>query len=66
MELVAAATGGVLTDGSHLEPLERHLRTLEHRNVPADRHPTRSAWWGLAFAAALCGEWALRRRGGAR
>ena len=66
MELVAAATGGVVTDQFHLEPLERHLRSLGRRDAPADRHPTRSAWWGLAFAAALCGEWALRRRGGAR
>ncbi len=66
MALVAAATGGVVTDGSHLEPLERHLRSLGHREVPADRHPTRSVWWGFAFAAALCGEWALRRRGGSR
>ena len=66
LERVAKATGGVVTDGSTLEPLERHLRGLARRDVPANRHPTRSVWWGLAFAAALCGEWALRRRGGAR
>ena len=66
MDLVAAATGGVVTDGSNLAPLERHLRGLGRRDVPVDRHPTRSVWWGVVFAAALCGEWALRRRGGAR
>jgi len=64
--LVAAATGGIVTDGAHLEPLERHLRGLERGEVSADRHPARSAWWVFAFAAALCGEWALRRRGGLR
>ena len=66
MTLVAAATGGIVTDGARLEPLERHLRALNRRDVPADRHPARSAWWVFAFAAALCGEWALRRRGGLR
>jgi len=66
MDLVAAVTGGVVTDSSNLAPLESHLRRLGRRDVPAERHPTRSVWWGVAFAAALCGEWALRRRGGAR
>jgi len=66
MDLVATATGGVVTDALNLDPLERHLRGLGGRDVQADRRPTRSVWWGLAFAAALCGEWALRRRGGAR
>jgi hypothetical protein len=66
IDLVAAATGGVVTDSANLAPLESHLRGLGRRDVPADRHPTRSVWWGVAFAAALCGEWALRRRGGAR
>jgi hypothetical protein len=66
LRLLARVTGGAMADASDLRPLEAHLRSLPRSTVEATRHPMHSAWWSLAFAAALCGEWALRRRGGAR
>jgi MoxR-like ATPase len=33
---------------------------------PQRRHPMRSAWWLVPFAACLSGEWWLRRRHGQR
>ena len=65
--LVAAATGG-RRDAT--DPISRRSSATcaawAAATCPADRHPMRSGWWGSPFAAALCGEWALRRRGGAR
>ena len=60
MDLVAAATGGVVTDGSDLAPLERHLRSLGRRDV-AGRSPSDAL--GLVGARVRGG--ALRRVGAA-
>ena len=64
--IVAAATGGVVSAVSDLAPLVRHLRAVRRGRVAATVHPMRSAWWVLPFTAALCAEWALRRRRGQR
>jgi hypothetical protein len=67
LALLAAATGGVASTASDLGLVERHLRGLRGSlEAPARLYPMRSVWWGLAFAAALCGEWTLARRRGAR
>jgi hypothetical protein len=66
LRMMAAATGGVMVDASATGELERHVRGLGRLEELRTRHPMRSAWWILPFTAALCGEWALRRRRGAR
>lgn len=64
--VIAAATGGVVVDATDLAPLQRHLRGLARREAPRTIHPMRSGWWVVPFAGALCLEWAVRRRRGAR
>lgn len=64
--LVARASGGIVTTGADLRPLEAHLRGLARDTAVVSRRPTRSPWWLAAFAAALCAEWTLRRRKGLR
>ena len=66
LRLIAAADGGVVVDTADIAPLTRHLLGLAHRTEPRVVHPMRSGWWSLPFAAALCAEWAARRRRGAR
>jgi hypothetical protein len=63
--MIAAATGGVRVDASDIGVLERHLRSLS-RMDSQHVHPMRSGWWSVPFVAALCGEWAVRRKRGAR
>ncbi len=63
---IASATGGVLVDADDLGPLMQSLRALTAPRVSRDRHPTRSVWFVVAFAALLCAEWTFRRRAGAR
>ena len=64
--IVAAATGGVVAAAGDPAPLVRHLRDVPRPRVTTAVHPMRGAWWTLPFAAALCAEWALRRRRGQR
>jgi hypothetical protein len=66
LRMMAAVTGGVVVDATDTGALERHLRELGRRNQPRASHPMRSAWWILPFTMAVCGEWARRRRRGAR
>jgi hypothetical protein len=66
LRMMAATTGGAVVDATDTGALERHVRGLGRRDQRHARHPMRSAWWILPFTAALCGEWALRRRRGAR
>jgi hypothetical protein len=66
LRLVAATTGGVVVDAADPGPLVAHLRGISRRQSTRTLHPMRSTWWILPFAAALCGEWAWRRRRGAR
>jgi hypothetical protein len=63
-QLVANATGGVVADASDLAPIERYLRSLSRSSVQETRHPTRSPWFVVLFAALLSSEWAIRRRRG--
>ena len=66
LRMMAATTGGVVVEATDTGALERHVRGLGRSDQQRARHPMRSAWWMLPFTAALCGEWALRRRRGAR
>ena len=66
LRLIARTTGGVIGDLSDTTALERHLRTLSRRAAAFNARPMRSRWWSLPFAAALCAEWLIRRRQGAR
>jgi len=61
---IASATGGVVVEIDDLGPLVTHLRSLRHNQVLRAVHPARSLWFMLAFAALLCIEWTVRRRGG--
>ena len=66
VHLVAGASGGVVASASDLSPLIASLRALEREDRPVRERPMRSAWWMVVFAAALAGEWTLRRRRGLR
>ena len=66
LRMMTATTGGVMADATDTGALERHVRGLGRRDRSHTRHPMRSTWWILPLTAALCGEWALRRRRGAR
>jgi hypothetical protein len=66
LRLIARTTGGVVGDLSDTAALERHLRALPRRDEAQTVRPMRSRWWSLPFAAALCTEWLIRRRQGAR
>jgi hypothetical protein len=66
LERVPELTGGVVAASSDLSPLVRHLSEIPRPSRRVTMHPMRSAWWMIAFAAALCAEWTLRRRSGLR
>ena len=66
VHLVAGASGGVVVSVSDLSPLIASLQALEREDRPVRERPMRSAWWMVVFAAALAGEWTLRRRRGLR
>ena len=63
---LAGATGGVAAHAADTQAVEAFLRGTERHPEPIDVHPMRSGWWIVPFAAALCAEWALRRRKGLR
>jgi hypothetical protein len=66
LERVPDLTGGVVVASSDLAPLVQHLLETPRPSRRVAAHPTRSAWWMVAFTAALCAEWTLRRRRGLR
>jgi predicted thioesterase len=67
LALLADSHAGVNVGADNLAALERHLRsTVSAQPARAARHPMRSAWWIVPFAACLSGEWWLRRRSGRR
>jgi hypothetical protein len=66
LEGVPELTGGVVVASSDLSPLVSHLSEIPRATRRESAHPMRSAWWMAVFAAALCGEWTLRRRSGLR
>jgi hypothetical protein len=64
LQAFVEARGGVLVTPDRLvQHLRASVRPVDTRRA---RHPLRSAWWILPFAACLGGEWFLRRRRGAR
>jgi hypothetical protein len=64
MPALVDLTGGVTASAADLQPVIRHLEQLPRPRASATIHPMRSAWWMAPFAAAVCGEWVLRRRRG--
>jgi len=66
LERVPELTGGVVVASSDLSPLVQHLLEIPRPSRRVAAHPMRSTWWMVAFAAALCAEWTLRRRRGLR
>ena len=66
LERVPQLTGGVAVASSDLSPLVHHLTRIPRASRQLAVHPMRSVWWMMAFVAALCGEWTIRRRGGLR
>jgi hypothetical protein len=66
LQAFVEARRGLLVTSDHLDRLIRHLRESIRSDTRHARHPLRSAWWILPFAACLGGEWLLRRRRGER
>lgn len=67
LQAFVEARRGLLVTSDQLDQLARHLREyVRPANTRHARHPLRSAWWILPFAACLGGEWLLRRRRGER
>jgi hypothetical protein len=67
LEAFVEARRGLLVTSDRLDRLTRHLReSVRPASTRHARHPLRSAWWILPFAACLGGEWLLRRRRGER
>jgi hypothetical protein len=66
LKMITETSGGVVVDATDTAPLRRHLNGLNRHDERRTLHPMRSGWWSLPFAAALCAEWTLRRRRGAR
>jgi hypothetical protein len=67
LQAFVEARRGLLVTSDRLDRLSRHLReSVRPANTRHARHPLRSAWWILPFAACLGGEWLLRRRRGER
>ena len=66
LQAFVEARRGLLVTSDQLDRLTRHLRESIQSDTRHARHPLRSAWWILPFAACLGGEWLLRRRRGER
>jgi hypothetical protein len=67
LQAFVEARRGLLVTSDQLDRLTRHLREyVRPANTRHARHPLRSTWWILPFAACLGGEWLLRRRRGER
>jgi hypothetical protein len=67
LSLLAETRRGINVRADDLGKLESHVRAaIPLQRVPVERHPMRSAWWVVPFAACLSGEWWLRRRTGRR
>jgi hypothetical protein len=61
---VAALTGGVAASSSEMDRVVQHLSSLPRPQRLTLIKPFEAVWWPWIFAGLLCGEWALRRRGG--
>jgi hypothetical protein len=67
LSILSASHQGIDVAPERIADLERFVRRAT--TAPAARivrHPMRSAWWMLPFAACLSGEWWQRRRRGLR
>jgi hypothetical protein len=67
LSLLSSSHGGVDVSPDSLPALEAFVRrTATAPTAAVVRHPMRSVWWMLPFAACLSAEWWIRRRGGLR
>jgi hypothetical protein len=67
LAMLASARRGIAVTPERIADLERFLRdAVPSSRANVVRHPMRSAWWLLPFAACLSGEWWRRRRRGLR
>jgi hypothetical protein len=67
LSMLAASHRGIDVTPDRIGELERFVRTaVTPLRATRVRHPMRSAWWMLPFAACLSAEWWLRRRRGLR
>jgi hypothetical protein len=67
LSMLASSHRGVDVAPDRLGDLERFLRsTIVSPRAATVRHPMRSTWWLLPFAACLSAEWWVRRRKGLR
>jgi hypothetical protein len=67
LSMLAASHGGIDVTPDRLADVERFIRVnVQAPRAPIGRHPMRSVWWIVPFAACLSGEWWLRRRQGKR
>jgi hypothetical protein len=66
LDRAARESGGLSAPAGGEEPLIQSLLEPSAPAVPVERHPMRSPWWILPFAACLGVEWWDRRRRGLR
>lgn len=67
LSMLASSHRGIDVTPEQVPDLERFLRSaVIPPRTTLVRHPMRSAWWILPFAACLSAEWWLRRRRGLR
>jgi len=65
--MLASSHRGIDVAPERLADLEGLIRrTVASPRFSIARHPMRSAWWMLPFAACLSAEWWMRRRRGLR
>ena len=67
LSMLASSHRGIDVPPDRLADLEQFLRNaIVSPRAASVRHPMRSAWWILPFAACLSAEWWIRRRRGLR
>jgi hypothetical protein len=67
LSMLASSHRGIDVTPDHVADLERFLRNaLASPRTTLVRHPMRSVWWIVPFAACLSVEWWMRRRRGLR
>ena len=67
LSMLSASHQGIDVAPERIADLERFIRgAVAAPAATVVRHPMRSVWWMLPFAACLSGEWWLRRRRGLR
>jgi hypothetical protein len=67
LSLLSASHHGINVTADNIGDAEQFIRrAVSAPSATVTRHPLRSAWWIVPFAACLSGEWYLRRRRGFR